>query len=54
MRIIGAFFLILFLPVLLFAALFEPTFLGEMGLWQLLSFLGVASFVGWLLAQFKS
>ena len=53
MKVLGGIVLIILLPLLIVLAIIEPSFIGELGIWSLLSFFGVASFAGWLLSKFK-
>lgn len=53
MKLLGGIILFLTLPILIIIAVIEPTFIGEGLLFKILSLLGVGSFSGWLLNQFK-
>ncbi len=50
---LGSIVLFVFLPIIAIIALIEPTILGEIGVWYILSTLGVASSAGWLLSKFR-
>lgn len=51
-KLVGGVALVMLLPMLVVLAAAEPSFLGELGVWTMLPYLGVASFAGWLLSRF--